>query len=771
MKMLDTLTQKVNETHNEILLVQDQVVQALRSFYASSSRLSADAAAEIAAKWGPPHAFSTKVNGADASDLQDTMQRLNVAILDAVDRLQLDEAAEIAPEAQLMLSWMNREQLRKQLQQSQIMLMAIEQLITIDGLLHDVDEAINRKDFVTAAEGVVEGEKLVHDLLKEEVKEVDNVTDLKLIKVVELQLRSKKNRLLHELSKYFACTIKLKENMVKVMAEIEINEVETTRVSEEGRSSAYWKACKILNILAPRLKDLAKTLSQQMIKPMLQMPCGMLKQIRCEDGILLQAVPRDDACNDDEVAELQSKYANVVGVLHFVHAEVFEGNSELMNQFGDVLWKIPGNLEAQLLHILQEEIPQDFAAIEAFREVLTTAITGLDDTLVTLGFSACTDQLRGMVDQLNQLHSKKRRQVILGSGRDLIHRGYVNSVKVNNNSEKCNLTAPAYSRSKGKDDSKGNAETSTLFVNLAVEHVDSSCFQVPDYSVSVCAHEMVELAHQTILEACTASVSNANLLFQTARDLFLLFRSIVPTLYKVEIANNAQTCMLYHNDCLYMTYHMVVIGYLYKQRLRVPFNPTATMVDMIPSFRDAGEFALTSYTSAQVEEILSGLYLIQLLGAIDSESESKRAENFLKSTLYKLNTISSSWHEGMPLAVYNKVMSRMLEPLVKKIMEGILTQTNISEFTKVHLHHLLTLLRESELLFDSPAQANKYVPELEKLSKLTSLMMDPLTTVRYKFQRRSLDIFSPRELAALIRSLFRDSPEKTEFLQELKTMM
>ncbi|KAL7680772.1 hypothetical protein Plhal304r1_c062g0148951 [Plasmopara halstedii] len=69
------------------------------------------------------------------------------------------------------------------------MLMAIEQLITIDGLLHDVDEAINRKDFVTAAEGS-EG--------------VDNVTDLKLIKVVELQLRSKKNRLLHELSKYFA---------------------------------------------------------------------------------------------------------------------------------------------------------------------------------------------------------------------------------------------------------------------------------------------------------------------------------------------------------------------------------------------------------------------------------------------------------------------------------------------------------------------------------------------------------------------------------------
>lgn len=50
-------------------------------------------------------------------------------------------------------------------------------------------------------------------------------------------------------------------------------------------------------------------------------------------------------------------------------------------------------------------------------------------------------------------------------------------------------------------------------------------------------------------------------------------------------------------------------------------------------------------------------------------------ESFLKSALYKLNGMSSSWQEGLPKAVYNKVMSRMLEPLVKNVVDGILSQT------------------------------------------------------------------------------------------------
>ncbi|KAG6971725.1 hypothetical protein JG687_00001879, partial [Phytophthora cactorum] len=764
------LTRKLEETHSEIVRVRGEVVEALRSFYASSSTISADEAVKIAAKWGASHAFPMPGDEADASDLQETMRRLNVALLDAVDRLQLDESGEMAPEAQLLLSLTQRERLKKQVQQSKTMLALIEQLTEMDRLLGDVDEAIGHQRFVAAAEGVAEVESLVYELVNVEKGEGGNVDDRKIIRVVKLQLLSKKNRLLNQLTKYFSCTAVWKDNALKVTAGISDNELDGANLSMEERRSDFWKACEVLDILTPKMKDIAKAISQHLIKPMLQIPRGTLKQMRNDSGVTLKIVAQNakDVSTDSEVAEVQRKCANVVSVLQFVHAELFAGNAELMNLLGDFMWKIPGNLEAQLMNLLQDKIPQDAAALEAYRGVLTAAITSLENTLVAIGFSACSNsQLRGFVDQLNQLHSEKRRQVILSNGRDMMRRDYHDSVKIKGASEKCSLTASSGSGKKGKGTGKGDSGSSSSAVSSSMDEVESSCFQVPDYRVTVCAHEVVELVHQTFVEACTSGESSANLLFQTARDLFFLFRTIVPTLYEDDIANDPRTCMLYHNDCLYITYHMVVIGHLYKHRLPAPLNQTATMVDMIPSFRDAGERALTSYTAVQVEEVLSGMKALPSLSALDSEYDTERVESFLKGALYKLNGVSSSWHEGLPLAVYNKVMSRMLEPLVKNFVDGVLAQTKISENTGAHLHHLLSLLVESETLFASPAQAAKFVPSIGRLSKLPTILMDPLTTVRDKFNSGSLDAFSSKELAVLVRSLFRESPEKKAFLQEL----
>ncbi|OWZ18738.1 hypothetical protein PHMEG_0007123 [Phytophthora megakarya] len=646
---------------------------------------------------------------ADASDLQEKMRRLNVALLDAVDRLQLDESGEMGPEAKLLLSVTQREKLKKQVQQSKTMLTLIEQLTEIDRLLGDVDEAVDHQRFVAAAEGVAQVERLIKELADAEKRE-DNGDDKSIIRVVKLQLLSKKNRLLSQLTRYFACTAVWKDNTLKVTAGFTENEFETNLSLEERRSD-FWKACEVLDILTSKLKDIAKAISQHLIKPMLSMPRGTVQQRRDDTGSTLKIVTQNvkgEVASTESTVEVRSKCANVVNVLQFVHAELFVGNAELMNQLGDFMWKIPGNLEAQLMNLLQDSIPQDTTALDAYREDLMAAVTHLENTLVGIGFSACSNsQLRGFVDQLNQ-------QVILSNGRALMRKRYHDSVKITGANEKCSLNTSIGSGKKEKDG---------ISISSSADDLESSCFQVPDYRVTVCAHEVVELVHHTLVEACTSGASSAILLFQTARDLFVLFRTIVPTLYDNDIANDSRTCMLYHNDCLYITYHMMVIGHLYKHRLPAPLNQTATMVDMVPSFRNAGERALTSYIAGQMDEVVSGMKVLPSLGALESASNMDRVETFLKGALYKLTIINSSWQEGLPVAVYNKVMSRMLEPLVTNFVDGVLTQTKISENTGAHLHHLMLLLVESETLFVSPVQAAKYVPSMTRLSKLTAILV------------------------------------------------
>jgi centromere/kinetochore protein ZW10 len=187
----------------------------------------------------------------------------------------------------------------------------------------------------------------------------------------------------------------------------------------------------------------------------------------------------------------------------------------------------------------------------------------------------------------------------------MMSRGYNDSVKIVGATERCNLEASVGSGKKKGKGGGGGASNGAIAVNG--EEVESGAFHVPDYRISTCAHDVVELAHQTLIEACTTSESKcAQLLFQTSRDLLFLFRAVVPTLYERDIVNDPRACMLYHNDCLYIAYHMLTIGHQYKHRLPAPLNRTGTMVDMVPAFRDVGEKALISYAKSQIDEIAAG---------------------------------------------------------------------------------------------------------------------------------------------------------------------
>ncbi|KAF4318218.1 hypothetical protein JM18_002703 [Phytophthora kernoviae] len=568
---LDTLTRKLEETHAEIGQVRGDVVGALRSFYASSSSISADEAVKIAAKWGTSHSFPMDGDDMDGSNLQEKMHLLNVALLDTVGRLQLDESGELAPEAQLLLSFTQREKLKQQVEQSKIMLALIEQLTEMDRLLGDVDDAIDSQRFVSAAEGVAEMERLVLELIESEKENGSNAEDTSIVRVVKMQLLYKKNRLLNQLTRYFACTVVWQEGTLKVMEKaFTDNTFESVKLSPEAQRQDFWTACEVLCILTPKLKEMAKAISQYLIKPMLQQPHTTVEQIHGDGVITLKLAVQGENGGGSTVSEadqVREKCSNVVSMLEFVSTEVFAGKPELMAQLGEFMWKIPGNLEAQLSNLFQDKIPQDAAMLDAYRNVLATAVSLLYGVVAQVVDGLVHTMLTNVLwigDQSGKLRSKKRRQNILSNGRDLMRRGYHDSVKITGANEKCNLNASMGSGKKGKGAGVGSDAATT---NSNVDDVESSCFRIPDYRVTVCAHEVVEMVHQTLLEACTADVASAKLLFQTGRDLLFLFRTIVPTLYEDDIANDPRTCMLYHNDCLYITYHMLVIGHLYKHRL------------------------------------------------------------------------------------------------------------------------------------------------------------------------------------------------------------
>lgn len=150
---------------------------------------------------------------------------------------------------------------------------------------------------------------------------------------------------------------------------------------------------------------------------------------------------------------------------------------------------------------------------------------------------------------------------MLSHGRTIIRQGYNRSAKTVDLKENHSANVSIATTATKGDRSNETAPSRSSNLDSA-----SGCFDVPDYRVSSVAREIVEMVHETLIEACSVEPTSSSLLFQTSRDLLFLFRSLVPVLWAGDIAEDAETCKLFHNDCIYIAQHMLTIGLLYKHR-------------------------------------------------------------------------------------------------------------------------------------------------------------------------------------------------------------
>lgn len=380
--------------------VRCEVVEALRAFYSNVSGISVDEAIKIASKWTASrhHSYDSQLAGATPrSDLQERIQRLNDALLSTVDQLQLGGGQTTAPQAKLVYSFTQRERLKRQMEQSREMISLIEKLTEIDRILGEIDAFMDTRQLVQAAQAVKDAQRLLTALLGEEnasTKSQSNASQSdatgaqeQISKIIQLQILKKKNQLMLKLKQIHAITMLWKDGALKVSKASTLDALlsaggDDLRSSAQEQLRDFWQACEIMGVLPEKLKDLAKSLAQHLIKPSLQTANALTSVSRDANGSVLKLVRgggTDDASQANkktksEVLQVEEKCSNIVSILYFVHAEVFLNSSDLMDQLGAFLWKIPGNLEAQLMSLLQEKIPQDATALNSYRDTLSIGV-------------------------------------------------------------------------------------------------------------------------------------------------------------------------------------------------------------------------------------------------------------------------------------------------------------------------------------------------------------------------------------------------------------
>ncbi|CAN0284502.1 unnamed protein product, partial [Discosporangium mesarthrocarpum] len=148
--------------------------------------------------------------------------------------------------------------------------------------------------------------------------------------------------------------------------------------------------------------------------------------------------------------------------------------------------------------------------------------------------------------------------------------------------------------------------------------------------VTAVARGLVDLVHSTLDEACSEKVplQCAKELFRTARDILELFRAVVPVHHGNTIDSVPRMGALFHNDCLFLAMHCLVMGQRCRKMLPPSLRLRSTMVDMAPLFRELGQASLSGQVHRQrlqLEEFFRGVKVTGPGGGRDPSSSPSSA--------------------------------------------------------------------------------------------------------------------------------------------------
>ena len=338
-------------------------------------------------------------------------------------------------------------------------------------------------------------------------------------------------------------------------------------------------------------------------------------------------------------------------------------------------------------------------------------------------------------------------------------------------------------------------------VGFPDDNEDMSLFVLHEEKVSVVASNIMKLSIQTMdLAVETDFTVDKDLeklmppmLYRTARELFDLYRAIIPSTHSNEISTIPRTAAILHNDCVYFAHKMLSLGLEYKDRFPsfkqevhdddekdVDSPIVYTFLDMVPIFRELAEQTMQDmikYQMNQLDEVVCPriTYFTDALRENEAVVEWTEGETALQAGLYHLRHLSQSWWNVLSYEVYSRAIASLVDRLYSFYLEGVLKAQDISEPA---CHYISALFRDTikgtaELFaineeFDhSLNEATKYCKLWRKFHAIGEFMSMSLADINVNLSEGTFREVTGVELSHLVTVVYEDSEKRKKLLNLL----
>ncbi|TPX72350.1 hypothetical protein SpCBS45565_g00434 [Spizellomyces sp. 'palustris'] len=316
-------------------------------------------------------------------------------------------------------------------------------------------------------------------------------------------------------------------------------------------------------------------------------------------------------------------------------------------------------------------------------------------------------------------------------------------------------------------------EAETNMESIAIGDEIEDLFSFPSCAISTKAQQLLQLAITTLSDAAKLTPYCAERMVLSTRDMFDLFRAMVPVYDGSKLDTIPQLSMVFYNDCMYLAHECMTLGWRYREMLGG--GSEITFIDMVAPFRSLGD----KYYKVQMETQRKNLLdCIESAGGFDVLAERRHeiVERAIKQVLYQLTHLSKVWKPVLSPSIYLLAMGGLIDFTMDRIITEIKYLIDIAEEESHKLNQLLTKFHTSILPLLShdsipsekiPTLAGHCISQCEKFIQVTDILDLSFADIMERFRDGRLKVLEKAELTGLIKALFADTPLRVKNLEEI----
>lgn len=185
-----------------------------------------------------------------------------------------------------------------------------------------------------------------------------------------------------------------------------------------------------------------------------------------------------------------------------------------------------------------------------------------------------------------------------------------------------------------------------------------SIYRLPACSISVQTQSLMHLAYRTLAELGDVSPDDTINVFYAVRDMFDLFRAVVPPMKAEALVEVPHVCAVFHNDCFYIAHHLLSLGYQFRSALPESFQPVATFVDMVPGFHNLGETKFVAMMQLQQQRLIETVQAAGGFGGTDSDERYAVVEQAISQLNRQLQQLVGVLKGTLPNSIFRRSIGK-----------------------------------------------------------------------------------------------------------------